>query len=215
MLRLTIPAMLSQFIPPISAMIVTIIIASYGDLAIGAWGLANRIEYISIILILALTMALPPMIGKLKGMNETAKILALVKVAVMFVMCFQIILALILYLFAPLMSSLLTNQAEISAILQNYLWIVPLSYGALGVCMICVSACNAMSSPKSALLISMLRLFACYLPLIWIGSELYGLLGVFIGACIGNFLSGILAWNMFLKQDTRYHSRCKVQQVVR
>tara|TARA_R110001583_G_scaffold8952_2_gene42239 strand:- start:17643 stop:18971 length:1329 start_codon:yes stop_codon:yes gene_type:complete len=196
----TIPAMLSQFIPPISAILVTIIIATYGDFAIGAWGLANRIEYISIILILALTMALPPMIGNLKGRNEFSDIFQLVKTALNIVIIFQLTVTLLILITANPVANLLTNQSEIASILQRYLWIVPVSYGALGVCMICVCACNAMGLPKSALIISILRLFACYLPLIWLGSELYGLLGIFIGATMGNFLSGSMGWFMFLKQ---------------
>jgi len=198
--KLTIPAMLSQFSPPVSAMLVTVIIASYGDVAVGAWGLANRIEYISIILILALTMALPPMIGNLKGRNKIPEIFFLVKTAMKTIIGFQLVIALFILIISRPVANLLSVNSEIESLLLHYLWIVPVSYGALGICMVCVSACNAMGLPKSALIISMLRLFGCYLPLIWLGSEIYGLLGIFIGATIGNLLSGMVGWSKFLQQ---------------
>ncbi|WOD07407.1 MATE family efflux transporter [Marinomonas sp. GJ51-6] len=198
--RIAFPATLSQFLPPISAILVTMVIANYDDYAVGAWGLANRIEYMSIILILALTMALPPMIGKLKGMNKLFEIVSLVKTAVILVILFQFLLAVVLLVTSSPVASLLAKQTDIASLLTSYLWFVPISYGALGVCMICVSACNAMGQSKFALLISMLRLFACYLPLIWLGSEMYGVMGIFIGATLGNFLSGVVGWAMFVKQ---------------
>lgn len=202
-IEFSVPATLSQFIPPVSTMIATILIASYGDFAIGAWGLANRIESISIILVLALTMSLPPMIGKLNGKNDLHAIFRLVKLAISIILTFQLALTLVILIIANPVVNLLTNQTEIKGILMNYLWLVPISYGALGVCMISISACNAMRLPKSALMISLLRLFGCYLPLIWIGSEFYGLIGLFIGATLGNLLSGVVGWSMFLRQYSK------------
>ena len=145
-------------------------------------------------------MAIPPMIGNLKGRNKIPEIFFLVKTAINTLLCFQLAIAVIIFVISKPMADLFSVNSEIENLLMQYLWIVPISYGALGVCMICVSACNAMGLPNSALIISILRLFGCYLPLIWLGSEMYGLLGIFIGASIGNFLSGIVSWFMFLKQ---------------
>ena len=200
LIRFSIPATLSQFIPPLSAMLVTAIVASYGIFAVGAWGVAHRIEYIAIIVILALTMSLPPLIGQLRGKNDTDVIFQLVKVAASTILYVQLAISLVIITLSNPIASLLTTNESISANLQYYLMFVPISYGALGVCMISVSACNAMGMPKPALITSMLRLFGCYLPMIWVGSEFYGLEGVFIGACVGNFLSGIVGWAMFLNQ---------------
>jgi len=198
--KFAIPATLGQFIPPVSAMLVTMVIASYGDIAIGAWGLINRLESIVIILILALTMALPPMVGKLKGKKQYQEIYHLIKIAVTLIIGFQLLVALVLLVSANPIARLMTSSDEITVLLQQYLWIVPISYGALGVCMVCISACNAMGVPRPALMMSLLRLFGCFLPMVWLGSELYGLLGVFIGATIGNFLSGMVGWSIFLQQ---------------
>ena len=200
--KFTAPAMLSQFIPPVSAILVTMIVASFGNAAIGAWGLANRIEYLSIILILAITMALPPMIGKLKGKGDYQEIFKLVKVTNQFIILFQGVMAVMLIALSPL-SALLTNQSEVAILLEQYLWLVPVSYGSLGICMICVSACNAIGAPTSALITSIVRLFICYLPFVWLGAQFYGLTGIFIGACVGNLFSGNVGWQVFLKEFKR------------
>ncbi len=49
------------------------------------------------------------------------------------------------------------------------------------------------------LTISVLRLFACFLPFVWLGAKLAGLNGIFIGAATGNILAGIVAYRLYQK----------------
>ena len=200
LVRFTVPAMLSQFIPPVSALLVTSVVASFGIGATGVWGLASRIEYIVIILILAMTMAMPPMIGRLKGAGRYEEIYDLIKTAIVFIVLVQLLLALLVGGLAGQLVVLFSLSGDSASMLEQYLILVPISYGSLGVCMICVSASNALGLPKAALLLSALRLFACYLPLVWIGSQWLGFNGVLIGASVGNVLSGWVAWRVFNKR---------------
>ncbi|WP_232818213.1 MATE family efflux transporter [Zobellella maritima] len=197
------PAMLSQLIPPLSAMVATAIVAVNGDHAVAAWGLGSRIELLSIIVVLALTMAMPPMIGRLRGSQDLGQIRKLVGKAVKFVLLWQLALATLLGAVSVPLSGVLTSDGITASVLAEYLWWVPISYGALGICMIMVSVCSALGMPRLALAISALRLLGCYLPLIWIGSELYGLRGLLFGAMAGNLLAGVISWQMYKKYAVR------------
>nr|MCS5560320.1 MATE family efflux transporter [Marinobacter nauticus] len=84
-----------------------------------------------------------------------------------------------------------------------YLLRVPLSYSGLGVCILMVSVNNALGMPMRALLISTLRLFACYLPLLWIGGQLAGLTGLMSGALVGNLLAGTMAYSLYRQGMSR------------
>lgn len=200
------PAMLSQFLPPVAALIATGFAAIYGNDVVAAWGLGSRIEFFSIIIVLSLTMSMPPIIGKLRGHHQFAHINQLMRIAISFVVVSQLILASVILLFASPLSHILTSDNETAAILQQYLWCVPLSYSGLGVSMIIVSACSAIGMPMLAVIISALRLFGCYLPLLWLGSELAGLTGLFIGVTLGNLIAGLLSWQLYKKQLQRLHS---------
>lgn len=197
LIEIMLPALMSQFIPPISAMTATAIVAGFGETVIAAWGLGTRIEFLSIIVVLALTMSLPPMIGRLRGSGEMKQIEQLVRLAVGFVIGWQLIIAIVVLAAAAPIGSLLTNNAEVAITLQGYLWRVPFSYGALGTTMIMVSVANAMGMPLRALSISALRLLCCYLPCLWLGSQLGALTGMFFGAMIGNFAAGIISWRLY------------------
>jgi len=197
------PSMLSQFTPPISALLATALVSSFGEIVIAAWGLGYRLEFFSIMIVLAMTMSLPAMIGKLKGSGDLAQIDQLVKMAALFIIVWQLVIAMILFVIAKPISTLLTNDTGVINILQDYFWFMPLSYMSLGVCMIMVSACNAIGMPAQALVISLLRLFACYLPLLWIGSQVSGITGLFIGASLGNFAAGVMSWFVYKKNMSK------------
>ena len=193
------PAMLSQLMPSISAMFATALVAAYGTAAVAAWGLGTRLEFFSIVVVLALTMSMPPMIGRYWGAGDLDSIRQLVRLAVKFVLLWQLAIALIWLLLCDDISTLMTTDMSVSTVLQDYLLRVPLSYGALGLCMMMVSVCNAMGLPMRALLISCLRLFLCYLPLLWIGSKIAGLDGLMSGAMAGNLAAGLMAWLLYQK----------------
>ncbi len=73
--------------------------------------------------------------------------------------------------------------------------------------MLMVSVNNALGLPLRALLISTLRLFACYLPLLWLGGQLNGLPGLMTGAMVGNLLAGTLAYLLYRQGMTHLLTR--------
>lgn len=200
------PAMVSQLMPPLSAMLATALVAGFGSAAVAAWGLGTRLEFFSIVVVLALTMSMPPMIGRLLGQGDLDTIRKLIRIAVRFVVIWQLGLALLWLLASGMVSRLFSADTEVSGVLQDYLLRVPLSYSGLGVCMLMVSTCNALGLPLRALTLSMLRLFACYLPLLWLGSQFSGLTGLMTGALIGNLMAGSLAYMLYRQGMGRLRS---------
>jgi putative MATE family efflux protein len=201
------PAMVSQLMPPLSAMLATSLVAGFGSAAVAAWGLGTRLEFFSIVVVLALTMSMPPMIGRMLGAGELDNIRKLVRIAVRFVVVWQLMLGLVWLTASGLASTLFSRDADVQDILLSYLLRVPLSYSGLGVCMLMVSINNALGLPMRALLISTLRLFACYLPLLWLGAQVSGLTGLMSGALIGNLFAGVMAYSLYRQGMTRLRQK--------
>ncbi|AZT85961.1 MATE family efflux transporter [Marinobacter sp. NP-4(2019)] len=191
------PAMVSQLMPPASAMLATALVAGFGSAAVAAWGLGTRLEFFSIVVVLALTMSMPPMIGRMLGAGDIGQIRKLVRLAVRFVVGWQLAIGLIWVLASGLVAQLFTSDAGVQEVLGDYLVRVPLSYSGLGVCMLMVSVCNALGLSLRALLVSTLRLFACFLPLLWVGSQINGLTGLMSGALVGNLMAGAMAYTFY------------------
>ena len=193
------PAMLSQLMPPLSAMVATGLIARLGDSAVAAWGLANRLETVSLMVVLALTMSLPPWLGHCYGAGNWPRIRALMRVATQAVVVWQLLLGITMCLLAPWIAQALTGNPEVR---QGLAWLIRFmlpSYALLGLCMLVVSAGNALGWPLRALMISFARLFVCYLPCIALGVWADSMVTVGIGAAIGNLLAGALACVVFYR----------------
>jgi Na+-driven multidrug efflux pump len=202
--------MISQLLPPLSSMLATKLLASYGTAAVAAWALGSRYEFFAIVSVLALTMSMPPMVGKMLGANNLTDIRKLVSIAVKFVLGFQLLIAVATWFGSNGLAVLMTSEGEVESILNYHLMVVPFSLGPLGICMLMVSINNALGKSYTALTISALRLFAFFLPCLWLGSHLYCIQGLFWGAFIGNILAGICAWSMY--QNALSQVELKLQQ---
>jgi len=194
---ISLPAMLSQLMPGIAALMATRIIAAFGSAAVAAWALGTRLETFSIVIVLAFTMSMPPMLGHMLGARQLDQAEKLVRLAAKFILVFQTAVAVVWLLLRPWLVTTLTQDADTSAYLASYMLWVPISYAPIGVCILMVSVCNALGMPMRAVAISMLRLFAFYLPAVAIGAALAGMLGVYYGVLLGNIAAGVAAWWLF------------------
>ncbi len=191
------PAMLCQMMPALAAMLVTAIVASLGQTQVAAWGIASRLETFSLIVVLALTMSLPPWLGRCYGAGRWQEVRRLMNLVARVVIVWQLILGVIVTLLASPLANVLVGSSDVAeALVLLVPWMLP-SYAFLGICMLVVSAANALGWPLRATLLSFIRLFVCFLPAVWIGAQMDGLRGVAIGAAIGNLLAGVVAWRLY------------------
>ncbi|PIB13088.1 MATE family efflux transporter [Vibrio rotiferianus] len=193
------PAMISQLLPPLSSMLATKLLAGFGTAAVASWALGSRYEFFAIVSVLALTMSMPPMVGRLLGAKNYTDIRALVSIAVKFILGFQLLIALLTFAAANPLALLMTSDTQVEQVLHMHLMIVPISLGSLGVCMLMVSICNALGKSYTALTISALRLFLFFLPCLWVGAQMGGIQGLLIGASIGNLMAGFSAYMTYQK----------------
>ncbi len=191
------PATVGQLAPGLAAALATGLVAYHGGAAVAAWGVGTRLEFFSIVVVLALTMSLPPIVSRFQGAGDIERIRQVVRLAVGFVLAWQLTVGLLLMTASGLLAPLLSSDTSVSAVLQDYLLRVPISYAALGICMLMVSVCNALGMPLQALLISLLRLLLFYLPALWLGSRLAGMPGLLTGAMLGNIGAGLSAWLLY------------------
>ncbi|WP_244613183.1 MATE family efflux transporter [Modicisalibacter radicis] len=191
------PAMISQLMPPLAAMLATAIVASLGETSVAAWGMASRLETVSLMVVLALTMSLPPWLGRCYGAGDWQQIRRLTTLAFKVAVCWQLALGCALALLAPWVASVLSGNPEVRGELSLLIRGLLPSYALLGLCMLVVSASNALGWPLRAMLLSCARLFVCYLPCLWLGTQWGGIAGTALGAASGNVLAGGLAYLSF------------------
>jgi putative MATE family efflux protein len=190
------PAASSNMLTPIAGGVVTSIVAAYGAESVAAWGVGNRLESIASIVVLALSMTLPPFISHNVGANKFDRVKQAYRNVLWFVVLWQCFIFGVMWLFSPFIADLFAKEDDVSQLIVLFLSIVPLGYGLQGIIILTNSSFNAMHLPMDALWLSILRLFVFYIPLAYLGSQWFGLTGLFWGCVCANLLmAGIsFAW---------------------
>lgn len=193
-LKIGLPAAGANMLTPIAGGVITAVVASYGAEAVAAWGVGNRLESIASIVVLALSMSLPPFISQNYGANQFERIKDAFKMVAKFIVIWQVLVFVILAASADLLAQAFAEEASVAQRIKLFLYIVPLGYGLQGIIVLVNSSFNAMHKPLSALFLNIIRLFVFYVPIASIGSYFYGLEGLFWGCVIGNVVTAILAY---------------------
>lgn len=187
------PAVVSNLIIPIASGIIIKLVAAYGVAAVAAVGITARIEPIALIVFYALSGVVGPFSGQNKGAGNYDRVFETLRVMIIFSLGFGLLLAVLLRFGAVHVAQAFNESPEVLAVVQLYMSIVPISYGAYGLVMSINAMFNGLGFPFPGLAISFLRVLGVFLPLAWLGMWLWELQGLFIATATANCLVGLIA----------------------
>jgi putative MATE family efflux protein len=193
-LKIGLPAAGANMLTPISAGIVTAVVADYGPEAVAAWGVGGRLESIASIVVLSLSMSLPPFISQNFGANKLERVTQAYSLCVKFVIVWQLFIFVILALLSSVIANIFTDEPDVASIIIMFLVIMPLGYGLQAVTVLTNSSFNAMHMPMSALLLNFTRLFVFVVPFSFLGSYWFNLFGLFWAGVLANLIVGCIAF---------------------
>ena len=199
-LKIGLPAALSNMMTPLAGGILTAMVAQHGAEAVAAFGVGNRLESLSLLVCLALSMTLPPFVSQNFGAGQIQRVIAAYYGAIKFALVWQFLVFIILWIFRDFIADLFAASELIKTPLLMWLSIVPLGFGMQAVIFLSASTLNALHQPLRAMRISILRLFVFFIPMAWLANELGGLQAMFMAFVMANSVASLLA----------YRSVCKV-----
>ncbi len=196
-----VPAMGTNIIVPIAAAVAVAIITKLlaDDTQIAAFGLAGRLELLSVGVLYALSAC----IGAISGQNGGAGLTDRVKRS--FVSCYKIgfywstFMAVVLAIIGPSLAGVFNDDPDLINHARPYFYIVPISIFAYGFVFISAAGLNALGRPLYGLVYTIIRSLVLYVGLIFIGVVITkSLVGAFIGIAAANLISGFIAigWTM-------------------
>lgn len=188
-----VPAAATQVLAPVSAGVLTRMIAEYGPEAVAAFGVGTRVESLALIGVFALGSAVTPFVGQNFGAGDCARVREALRFALEACFIWGTGVALVLLVAARPIAALFSDHTQVVELARNYFWIIPLSYGAFGAAMNINSIYNAVNRPLHSAAIIALRLFVLAIPLAWLGSTIWQTTGVFVGVAVANAVTGVVA----------------------
>lgn len=192
-MKIGLPAALSNMMTPIAQAFLTYLVARHGPEAVAAFGVGNRIESLSLLVCLALSMTLPPFISQNYGAGHIERVKSAYKLSISFALVWQLVVFGLLFLVADQVAGLFSNKEAVQTLIILWIFIVPLGFGFQALTFLTASSFNALHQPMRAMKISLMRLFIFSLPLAWLGSQLAGIQGMFGALVVANLLIAIVA----------------------
>ena len=199
LLQIAIPAMLANMMTPFAAAVMTALIAGYGAEAVAGFGVGARIETLCLIVVFALSATLPMFIGQNLGAGKGERAYRALFGCLKFSIALQVAVYLLLLTLSPWIAPAFSSDAEVVRVINTFIYILPLTYGAHAVVILVMVSLNVLKRPRLGLLLIIIRLIALYLPLAYIGSLYWGVTGLFWGAAAGNVIAGIVAYRVIRK----------------
>lgn len=167
--------------------------AGHGNDAVAGFGVATRVEQIALIGIFALSTAVSPLVGQNFGARQWDRVDETARYVLRIALYWGAAIAALLLVFGWPLARLFSQTESIAEVLHSYWLYVPLSYGLLGVAVLCNTTFNALRAPGRSTLLTLIRLFALLLPLATFGLYIGKVPGMFLGISVAFFAGGIVA----------------------
>ena len=192
--KMGIPISIANMMTPVATGILTGLIARYGEHAVAGFGAGSRIEAIFLVISFALTSALSPYMAQNLGARKFERARLALSLSVRFSFVFQLCLYPLIFLLAPMLSRIFSDDPAVIDTTTLFLRIMPIGICFYGALIVFNTAFNAAHQTHKTLMVSLIRVFLLYAPLAWIGGLIFGIPGLFAGAVVGNAIAAIIGW---------------------
>ena len=192
-LKVGVPASLSNAINPAGMALVTAAVATVGDQAVAGFGAAGRVQSILLVPLMALSAGIGPVVGQNWGADQQDRARSATKWAFGFSISYGAAIGVALLLFANPIAGLLANGEGDQDYAATYLRIVGLSMFGYGMVVIANAAMNARDKALWSMMLSLGRIFLVYLPGAWLGVMLFDYTGIVWAAVLANVLGAAAA----------------------
>lgn len=189
-----IPAAATNAIIPLCIGVITAMLARHGPEVVAGFGVASRIESMTLVMFYAMSAIIGPFVGQNLSARKTERIFEALRLCVYFSLAFGLVVAVLLAIFGEPLSALFSENAEVVRVSSLFLLIAPIGYGAYGMVMVMNASFNGMARPMPAVAVSVIRMGVIYVPIAFVADRLIGIEGIFVAYTIANILTGILAY---------------------
>jgi putative MATE family efflux protein len=193
-LHVGLPAAGTNVIIPVAATVITAMIARYGPDAVAGFGVATRVEAVTLVVFYAMSSIIGPFVGQNMSAGKSDRIFLALKLCTLFCLGFGVVIAVLLGLSSNFLPSLFSDNPDVTKVTALFFWVVPVSYGTYGMVMVMNAAFNGMGKPMPAVMVSVARMAVIYVPLALVGDRLFGIAGIFAAYAIANVISGFFAY---------------------
>jgi putative efflux protein, MATE family len=202
---------LSPFLMNTAACFVVILINSSlqkygGDLAIGAYGIINRVAFVFVMIVLGLTQGMQPIVGYNYGAKLYPRVLEVLKTGIKVGVIVMTIAFILVEIFPGSISRAFTSDETLIKIAVKGFRIVFCFFPIIGFQMVSSNFFQSIGQAKKSIFLSLTRQVIVLIPLLFILPHFLGIEGVWISMPISDLVATIITSVLIIKQVKYFKS---------
>jgi len=199
------PFIMNSVASVIVILINTSLIKYGGDLAVGAYGIINRIGFLFVMIIMGLNQGMQPIAGYNFGAKQYMRVNAVLKLTILLATAVMTTGFGIGELFPRTVASLFTKEKELIDIVVPGMRIMLIFFPIVGFQMVTSNFFQSIGMPGKAIFMSLSRQVLFLLPCLLILPPIFGVKGVWYSMPLSDLMASIIAAFLLLTQYRKFN----------
>lgn len=175
-----------------------------GDLAIGAFGIVNRLVFIIVMIVMGLNQGMQPIAGYNFGAKQYERVTKTLKLTIIYATGMTTFGFIIGMLFSDTVVGIFTSDAELIELSAKGLRIVVMFFPIIGFQMVTANFFQSIGMASKAIFLSLTRQMVVLLPCLLILPRFFGAAGVWYSMPISDLLASLIAGTMLVWQFRKF-----------
>jgi len=203
--RVGFPSMIMQITESVVFALFNYVLSAFGSLALAAVGITIRIIDLAFMPMFGVSQGLLPIVGFSFGARLWGRLWRAVKLASVGLALFMGVALVVLEIFAPQLIAIFNDDPELMAIAVPAMRIFLSTMVIIGPSILFITTFQGLSKGKEALILSLVRQFIFFVPLLFLLRQIWGITGVWLSWPISDILaflvSGLWLFREYKKQQ--------------
>jgi putative MATE family efflux protein len=171
-----------------------------GDLAVGAYGIVNRVAFLFVMIVIGLNQGMQPIAGYNYGARQNYRVLKVLKLAIVWATVIMTSGFIIVQVFPHTVASVFTTDEALTNFAVSGLRLVFMCFPLVGFQMVTSTFFQSIEKPGQAIFMSLTRQVIFLIPLLLILPHYLGINGIWLSMPIADFLAVIVAVILLTRQ---------------
>ena len=181
-----------------------------GDMAIGAFGIVNRIAFVIVMIVMGLNQGMQPIAGYNFGARAFDRVSRVLKITIIVATCITTLGFLLSMMFSVPMVSVFTDDQDLINQAARGLRITLCVFPIVGVQMVVSNFFQSIGMPAKAIFLSLTRQLLFLVPLLIILPRYFEQQGVWISMPIADGIASILAFVLLVWQLKKFKKQAGI-----
>jgi putative MATE family efflux protein len=204
--RVGAPSAILEFTESLAFWLFNRVVSSFGSIEIAAFGIVMRISDLAFMPIMGVSQGLLPIVGFNFGARNFKRLWQAVKLASAGLMIFLAVATVFFLVFAPQIIDIFSDDTQLIEIAIPAMRIMLSTFALFGPTMMFVTTFQGLSNGMMALILSLLRQFLFFIPLLFLFRYLFGINGVWASMPASDILSFTVTF-IFIYREYKKHKK--------